>query len=496
MRDSSLALRMTDLLVFNCDTISGEGNNGDKPHTGEQLMNEDAPGSLFSVPYEIGMVRPLRASTREERAAALCAAGYNTELILPAWIYLDFKTDSGVSAWSTRQAAALLGLSSLESGVEMAAEGSAAFAAVQERFARRFGFPHVLPTTHGRAAERLWAKLYIKPGSMVPGNMLFPSTRFHIESNGAKVVDVSADEAHDLTSAAPFKGDLDIAKLAAVFAEHGDKISCVCVELCVNACGGHPVSLRNLRLVRDIAQTNRVPLFLDACRILENSYLIQQREAGCADMTVAEIARATCDLADGCTLSAAKDFASGSGGFFATRDGAAFQKAYAQGFLDGVQAPAAILAALAEALEELLTSDGWIARRVEQVEYLWQRLEQEIPLVAPPGGHAIFIDVQKFLPHISKESFPAEALAAFVYESSGVRLTKGPPAAPSQAARGIDLLRVAIPARRYLRAHLDDLANALLHAYAHRSKIKGLSKIETAGRAKFAPPLFAPLQAG
>jgi tryptophanase len=237
-----------------------------------------------------------------------------------------------------------------------------------------------------------------------------------------------------------------------------------------------------------------VPVFLDACRILENSYLIQQQEAGCENLSVAEIARAICDLADGCTLSAAKDFSAGAGGFLASGDAAAHQKAYAQSFLDGVQAPAATIAALAEALDELVANDGWIAQRVQQVRYLWERLNDSIPLLRPAGGHAIFIDVQKFLPHISRENFPAEALAAFVYEISGVRLVKGPPPAPSQAARGIDLLRMAIPARRYLRAHLDDAANALLYAYAHRDEIKGLTKIEKPGRARFAPALFAPLQ--
>jgi tryptophanase len=209
---------------------------------------------------------------------------------------------------------------------------------------------------------------------------------------------------------------------------------------------------------------------------------------------VAEIARAICDLADGCTLSAAKDFSAASGGFLAMREAPAYQKAYAQSFLDGSQAPAATVAALAVALEEVLANDGWTARRVGQVQHLWDRLNGSIPLLSPAGGHAIFIDVEKFLPHISSENFRAEALAAFVYEISGVRLVKGPPPAPSQVARKVDLLRVALPARRYLRAHLEDAANALLYAHAHRSEIKGFARIETAGRARFAPPLFTPLQ--
>jgi tyrosine phenol-lyase len=456
-------------------------------------MKERASEFVFSVPYEIAAVRPLRQTTRQERRAALSAACYNTELIAPALIYVDLKTDSGVSAFSTHQLAKLLGLGPLESGVEMAPEGSAAFAGLSQKFTEYLGFPYMVATTQGRAAERLWAKLHIKPGSIVPGNMLFPSTRFHIESNGGKVLDVIGDAAHDLTSVAPFKGDIDPAKLAAAFQEHEGKVACIYVELCVNACGGHPVSLRNLKAVKDAAEANHVPLFLDACRILENSCLIQQREPGCEKRTVAEIARATCDLADGCTMSALKDFSVPAGGFIGTRDEAAYQKVYAQSFLDGGQPASATMAALSDAFDELFGSDAWAASRAEQVHYLWERLKESVPVLQPAGGHGVFIDVSRFLPHVRKENFPAEALAAFVFETSGVRLTKGPPLAPSQTARGLELLRLAVPARRYLQAHIDDAAHALLYAYAHREEINGLRRIEKAGRAKFAPPLFAPL---
>lgn len=456
-------------------------------------MKESGSEFVFSVPYEVATVRPLRQTTRPERQAALSAACYNTELIAPATIYIDFKTDSAVSAFSTNQVARLLGVGPLESAVEMACEGSAAFAGLSEKFRKYFGFPHMLATTQGRAAERLWAKLHIKPGSVVPGNMLFPSTRFHIEANGGKILDVIGDAAHDLTSAAPFKGDIDLSKLRAALQEHQGNVACIYVELCVNACGGHPVSLNGLKAVRDAAEAGGIPLFLDACRILENSYLIQQREPGYESRSVAEIARAACDLADGCTMSALKDFSVPAGGFIGTRDDTAYQKAYAQSFLDGVQPGSASMGALSDALDELFASDGWVASRVNQVHYLWERLNDSLPVLQPAGGHGVFIDVSRFLPHVAKENFPAEALAAYVFEISGVRLAKGPPLTPSQTARGLELLRIAIPARRYLQAHIDDAADALLHAYAHRDEIKGLRRIEKAGRAKYAPPLFAPL---
>jgi tyrosine phenol-lyase len=323
--------------------------------------------------------------------------------------------------------------------------------------------------------------------------MLFPSTRFHIEANGGKVIDVIGDAALDLTSPALFKGDIDSAKLSAALQEHKGSLACIYVELCVNACGGHPVSLRSLKAARDAADASGVPLFLDACRILENSYLIQQREPGYEGRSVAEIARATCDLADGCTMSALKDFSVPAGGFIGTRDEAAYQKVYAQSFLDGVQPASAIMAALSDGFDELFANDAWVTSRVNQVQYLWQRLTESVPVLQPAGGHGVFINVSRFLPHLSKENFPAEALAAFVFEFSGVRLTKGPPLAPSQTARNLELLRIAIPARRYLHAHMDDTVDALLYAYAHRDEIKGLRKLQSAGRAKFAPPLFEPL---
>jgi len=457
-------------------------------------MKENFSEFLFSVPYEMAAVRPLRQTTRLERQAALRAACFNTELIPQELIYVDLKTDSGVSAFSTGQLVKLLGAGSLESGMEMAAEGSGAFRSLGEKFREYFGFPYMLPVAQGRAAERLWAKLHVKPGSVVPGNLLFPSTRYHVESNGGKVLDVIKDGAHDLGSTAPFKGDIDLIKLAAAFKEHEGKVACVYVELCVNSCGGHPVSLGNLKAVKDVAGASHVPLFLDASRILENSFLIKQREAGYRDRSVAEIVRAICALADGCTMSALKDFSAAAGGFIGARDQAAYQKAYVQSFLDGVQPSSAVMAALSVAFDELLAGDAYTASRVEQVEYLWRRLKDTIPVLQPAGGHGVFIDVARFLTHLPAENYPAEALAAFLYETSGLRVTKGPPLAPSQTARGIELLRLAIPARRYLPGHIDDAAEALLHAYAQREEIKGLRRIEKAGRPKYAPALFEQLE--
>jgi tyrosine phenol-lyase len=456
-------------------------------------MKDNSSEFVFSVPYELATVRPLRQTTREERQGALRAAYFNTELIPQELIYIDLKTDSGVSALSTGQLAKLVGFGFLESGIEMVAEASVAFRALAEKFREIFGFPYLVPVAQGRAAERLWIKLHVKSGSVVPGNMLFPSTRYHIESNGGTVLDVINDEAHDFSSSAPFKGDIDVEKLAAALKRHQDKISCVYVELCVNSCGGHPVSLRNLQEVKAAASAARVPLFLDASRILENSCLIKQREAGYQNHRVAQIVRETCALADGCTMSAQKDFSSATAGFIGTRDEGAYQRAYIQSFLDGVQPASNVMAALGVAFDELLAGDAYAASRLEQVHYLWRRLKDALPVLQPAGGHAVFIDAARFMAHVAVENFPAEALAAHVFEISGIRLTKGPPLAPSQTARGVELLRMAIPARRYLQGHLDDAAEALLDAYTHRKEIKGLKRLEQAGRPKHAPALFARL---
>ena len=455
-------------------------------------MKTGSLGVTFSAPYEIAAVRPLRQTTPAERQEALVAAHYNTELLPQELIYIDLSTDSGVSALSTNQLAAMAGAKFAEPGMGLAVEGSRSFARLADQVKRVFDFPFVVPTTQGRAAERIWTKINVKPGTAVAGNMLFPSTRSHIERNGAKLIDVAGAAAHELTSPAPFKGNVDVEMLAAVIKEHGAaNISCVYVELALNACGGQPVSLANLKEVRALTVTHGIPLFLDACRILENSYFIQQREPGYQQRTILEIVRETCMLADGCTMSALKDLLVSCGGFILTRDEAAYQKAFMQSFLDGAQLNGSAMDLLAAALEDIFLSEANIKQRVGQVEYFWRRLNEAVPLVHPVCGHAVFVDLKKFLPHWTPEKFPAEALAAFLYQSSGIRVTKGPPAATSQKAHGIELLRLAVPARKYLHEHLDDAVEAILYAYAQRHKIQGLQRVEAANRGKYEPAYFA-----
>jgi tyrosine phenol-lyase len=457
-------------------------------------MNTTSSGFVFSIPYEIAVVRPLRQTTPADREAALRDAHFNTELIPQDLIYIDLSTDSGVSSLSTTQLAATTAPSKLEPGMGLASEGSRSYALLAEQVQRVFGFPYFVATPQGRAAERIWTKIHVKANTCVLGNLLFPSTRLHIEMNGAKLIEAADEAAYDLTADEPFKGNLDLQKLQRAIEQEGaDHVSCIYVELSDNACGGHPVSLANLRAIKEIAAAHHLPLFLDACRILENSYLVQQREAGYQERTILEIVRETCDLADGSTLSALKDFLVSSGGLILSRNKETYQKASLQAFLDGAQLPGVAMTQLATSLREIFAADNYIKSRVEQVRYLWQRLKGRIPVVSPPSGHAVFLDVKAFLPDLQSAEFRSEALAAFLYRYAGIRVTKGPPPAPSQAARGMELVRLAIPARKYLNAHLDDVAAALCYAYSRRNEITGLRRREDPARAKYAPAYFQPL---
>jgi tyrosine phenol-lyase len=457
-------------------------------------MAGEINGVTFSVPYELAVVRPLRQTTKLERQEVLASAHYNTELIPQEFIYIDLSTDSGVSARSTAQLAVVSAATAVEPGMGLASEGSRAYNRLAAQIQRYFGFDYFVPTTQGRSAERIWVKINVKPGSIVAGNMLFPSTRAHIEMAGAQIADVISDDAHDFAADEPFKGNIDIRKLEALVQEKGaGQISCVYVELSVNSCGGHPVSLANLNAVRQIASAYKIPLFLDACRILENSFLVQEREAAYRQRPLAEIVRETCALADGGTMSALKDLLVGGGGFVFTRDRASHQKVAMQSVLDGVQLAAGDMESIAVALPEIFASAAHAKQRVEQVKYLWHKLADSLPLVRPAAGHAVFIDLKKFFADCPAPPFAAEALAAWVYLQSGVRLTKGPPLAPSQVARGAELLRVAVPARKYLNGHMDDVAEALREAYAQRREIKGLKKIDDAARSKYDPAHFVNL---
>jgi tyrosine phenol-lyase len=457
------------------------------------MMTTRAPDDMeLGLPYEIASLRPINTTTRAQRMQILENAGYNTELIPQHAVYVDLKTDSGVGSRSTLQIAEKLDISLLEPAPELAPEAHGSLQRLSVRFNELFGLPFILACSQGRAAERIWCKMHVKGESIVPANMLFPSTRYHIGSNGGKVVELPCPEAYELTSDYPFKGNMDIDGLVRLLDEAApDQIPFACLELCNNACGGHPVSLEHLERVKQILEPHGIPLLLDASRILENSYLLQQREPSCRHDSIPEIVRKTCATANAITLSAQKDFGVQAGGLIGTRDDGTYQQAALQAFLDGVQPESSTMRAVEAAMAEHLRTDAYIRARVTQVAYLWQLLaESGVPVLHPAGGHAVYADVERFLPHMSEQQNPAEALAAFLYLSSGVRISKGPPPTQGQKERGATLIRMAIPAHRYLNAHLDHVAKALTQAFKDRQQIPGLSKVTAPQRGQYAPPWF------
>jgi len=457
------------------------------------MKTTPAPDDMeLSLPYEIATLRPINTTTRAQRIKILENAGYNTELIPQHAVYVDLKTDSGVGSRSTIQMAEKLDISLLEPAPELAPEAHVSLQRLTVRFSELFGLPFVLACNQGRAAERIWCKMHVNGESIVPGNMLFPSTRYHISSNGGTVVELPCTEAYELTSDYPFKGNLDIDGLVSLLDEAGpDKVPFACLELCNNACGGHPVSLEHLESIKQILEPHHIPLLLDASRILENSCLLQQREPSCRHGSIPEIVRKTCATANAITLSAQKDFGVQAGGFIGIRDDGTYQKATLQAFLDGVQPESSTMRAVETAMAEHLRTDSYTEHRVAQVAYLWRLLaESGVPVLRPAGGHAVYIDVGQFLPQWSDDQHPAEALAACLYLSSGVRIGKGPPPSQGQKERGISVIRMAIPAHRYLNAHLDHVAKAVIRAFEDRQHIAGLSKIASPERGKYDPPLF------
>lgn len=457
------------------------------------MTKTSAPVALeLTLPYEIASLRPVSTTTRAEREQVLERAGYNTELIPQQKVYIDLKTDSGVGSRTTAQVAAQFEVPPLEAAPELAPEAHTGLQQLRARFEELSGLPFMLACNQGRAAERIWCKLHVKNEHVVPGNILFPSMRYHIAANGGQVVELPCREAYEPISDHPFKGNMDTEALASLLKKTGaDKIPFVCIELCNNASGGHPVSLAHLEDVEQLLEPHGIPLLLDASRILENSYLLQQREPSCAHDSIPAIVKRTCARANAVTLSAQKDFSSQAGGFIGMRDANTYQKATLQAFLDGVQLENSTMRTIAVAMAEHLRTDAYTEGRVAQVAYLWRLLaEARVPVLRPAGGHAVYIDLSQFLPHLKEDQNPAEALAATVYLSSGVRIAKGPPPSQGQKERGNSLVRMAIPAHRYLNGHLDHVAIALTRAFEERQQIPGLSRVTTTEQGKYDPPLF------
>ncbi|MBD81482.1 MAG: tyrosine phenol-lyase [Crocinitomicaceae bacterium] len=437
----------------------------------------------WAEPYKIKMVEPVFMSTRSDRERYIKKAGYNTFLLRSKEVYIDLLTDSGTSAMSDRQwAGIMLG--------DEAYAGSENFYNMEESIQRHYGYEYVVPTHQGRAAEHIISQILIKPGDFVPGNMYFTTTRLHQELAGGTFVDVIVDEAHDAESEFRFKGNISLTKLEDLIREKGaNRIPYVCIATTVNMAGGQPISLKNLREVRELTNKYGIRIVHDMTRVAENAYMIQQHEEGYSGKSTAEIVKEICDLTDIATMSSKKDALVSIGGFLALNDQEIFEEArnlvvvyeglHTYGGMAGRDMEALSIG-IAESVE-----DDHIRARVGQVEYLGQRLiEAGIPIVLPIGTHGIFLDARKFLPHVPQDSFPAQALAAEIYLDSGVRaMERGIVSAGRNKETGennypkLELVRLTIPRRVYTQAHMDVVAESVINVYENREAIKGLNMI-------------------
>ncbi|MCL6450009.1 MAG: tryptophanase [Acetobacteraceae bacterium] len=435
---------------------------------------------LAPPPWKAKVVEPIELRSPRERRVAIGNAGFNTFLLRSEDVYIDLLTDSGTGAMSDRQWAALM------CGDEAYA-GSRSFFRLQAAVERVMGFPYVLPTHQGRGAENLLFSCLVRPGQCVVNNLHFDTTRAHARHKGGRPVDLVVEEAYAAGFRAPFKGNMDLDRLDRFLRETGrDAVALVMVTVTCNGAGGQPVSLSNLRGVRQVCDRYGVPLFLDACRFAENAYLIKQREPGQEGRGVGEIVRDMMAVADGCTMSAKKDGLCNIGGFLAMRDPELYRQACQwavlfEGFPTYGGLAGRDMEAMAVGLEEVV-DEGYLAYRVGQVEELARRLEGEgVPIVQPPGGHGVYVDAAAMLPHLPRHRFPAWALTVELYLEAGVRAVEiGTVMAGRDPATGdhdyprLELMRLAVPRRVYTSSQLGLVADALGRINRRREAVRGL----------------------
>ena len=462
--------------------------------TGQQLGRRS-----WAEPWKIKMVEPLFMSTPEQRRAAMEAAGYNTFLLKSEDVYIDLLTDSGTSAMSDRQwAGMMLG--------DEAYAGSRNFYHLEAAVQQYYGYRYIVPTHQGRGAENLISQAAITRGQYVPGNMYFTTTRLHQELAGGIFVDVIIDEAHDPASLHPFKGNVDIGKVQALIEREGAaNIAYISLAGTVNMAGGQPVSMANVRELRALCDRHGIRIYLDATRMVENAFFIQEREAGYADKSIAEIVKEFCGYTDGAWMSAKKDNLVNIGGWLAVNHEDVFERArnmvvvyeglHTYGGMAGRD-----MEALAIGIEESM-QDQHVRSRIGQVRYLGTLLEQwGIPMVKPMGGHAIFLDARAFYPHLAQSVFPGQTLAAELYLDSGVRsMERGVVSAGRDPETGdhrypkLELTRLTIPRRVYTQSHMDVVAESVKAVYDRRSETHGLRMVYEPEYLRFFQAKFEPI---
>jgi tryptophanase len=437
--------------------------------------------SLPAEPFRIKVVEPIRRTTRVERERLLREAGYNVFRLRAEEVYIDLLTDSGTTAMSDHQWAGIM------EGDESYA-GARNFFKLEEAIGTIFGFKHFVPTHQGRAAEHILCSILVRPGDRIPNNSHFDTTGANVRAAGGHPIDLVIDEAREPSNHHPFKGNMDPARLERFIEETGvERTPFGMITITNNAGGGQPVSMANIKAVADIYHRHNIPFIIDACRYAENAYFIKLREEGYADKSPLEIAQEMFSVADGCTMSAKKDALVNIGGFLCVNDDALFEQIkqaliLREGFPTYGGLAGRDLEAIARGLVEGLDEE-YLAHRLAQVAYLGNGLlEHGIPIIEPPGGHAIYIDAGAFLPHIPVDQFPGQALVIELYLEGGVRAVElgsvtfahPDPETGAVVHPPLELVRLAIPRRVYTRSHMDFVIETLAAIATRKDQIPGV----------------------
>ena len=430
------------------------------------------PVRTIIEPFRIKSVEPIRWTTRAQREELLKAAHYNLFLLPADDVLIDLLTDSGTGAMSTHQWAAVM------EGDESYA-GSRSYDRFYNSVHDIVGYKHIIPTHQGRAAERILFSVTCKKGDVVPNNTHFDTTRANVEFVGAEAVDLLIPEGRQPSSKYPFKGNMDVAALEGLIERVGrDRIPLVMLTVTNNSGGGQPVSMENVREVSTLCKRHGIPLYFDACRFAENAWFIKLREPGYSDKTPKAIAQEMFRYGDGCTMSAKKDGMVNIGGFLCTTNDILAQQQkdlliLTEGYPTYGGLAGRDLEAIAVGIQEALEED-YLRYRIASTAYLGNHIaEAGVPIVQPPGGHAIYIDAREFLPHIPADQFPGVALAAELYLEGGIRSVEIGTLMFAGSAQ-MDLVRLAMPRRVYTQSHVDYLVEVIIEVWKHRERIKGM----------------------
>jgi tryptophanase len=458
------------------------------------------PFRTIIEPFRIHSTQAIRPISAAERAAALERVACNLFGLRADEVLIDLLTDSGTGAMSSRQWAAML-------DADESYAGSRSFYRFQDVVSDLTGFHEVIPTHQGRAAERILFSTILKRDHIVPNNTHFDTTRANVEYTGAEARDLVIAEGRVPSSRHPFKGNVDVEALDALIREVGrERIPLVMVTVTNNSGGGQPVSLGNLRAVREVCESHDIPLFLDACRFAENAYFIKLREPGYADTPVKEIAQAMFALADGCTMSAKKDGLANIGGFLAMNDAKLAAQCrnlliLTEGFPTYGGMAGYDLEAVATGLEEVLDEE-YLKYRLRSTAYLAEKAEHGgLPVVQPPGGHAVYLDARALLGHLKPQEYPAQALAVELYRAGGVRgveigsvmFGKRNPDG-SETPAPMELVRLAVPRRTYTQSHVDYVGEVIAEVARRKDEIGGYRIVEQAPWLRHFSAKFAPVE--